>query len=211
MKRKAPLFALSGLFLAITLARVAGFSSEKMGAGVLGWAFAAGLGLAVAVSSYWTRTATTRKQAVVALVFFILVDAFFNAAETWLSADTSEPLVRIGAIVYGVFPTAAVALLGWLAGAISRLPPTKPGAGSQAQTRALEAFWSKVERIIGKSLQDQPAPVATQAPQEQPDPLPFKCPLCPAAFGSQKAANGHMVAHVAERRNGHKKVEADHA
>ena len=52
---------LVGVFLAITLARVAAFASNQMHAGALGWLFAAGLGVAVYASSYWTRTAITRK------------------------------------------------------------------------------------------------------------------------------------------------------
>jgi len=42
---------LTGIFLAVTLWRVAQFVDDRMAAGALGWLFAAGLGVAVYTAS----------------------------------------------------------------------------------------------------------------------------------------------------------------
>lgn len=124
--RKIPqLLAL--LFLVITLSRVASLAAYGLGAGPLGWAFSIGLGAGVFTSAYWTRTDQVRRKALGALIFFVLTDLTFNAAEVYrhmLAAGTwRDPVLRVAAVVYAGFPTVAASLLGWLQGAIDRLPP----------------------------------------------------------------------------------------
>ena len=198
MMRRLPIL-LSGLFLAITLARVAEFSSQRMGAGVLGWLFAVGLGTAVYTASYWTRTATTRRQAMTALVFFVGVDAYFNFADVWLSADTSISLVAVGAVLYGLFPTLATALLGWMSGAIAKLPPDAAQRSAQsARTRAGAALAAWLERM---TAQPSAQPVAGVALVEHSDAQPaagpaHTCAKCGYVARNQQALAAHLRKHL---------------
>lgn len=137
---------LAGLFIVITLSRVAWFAADALKAGPMGYVFSAGLGVAVYASSYWTRTQTTRKAAVISLVLFVMADGYFNLTEVVraIDWDGADKMVRTAAVVYGVFPTCAAALLGWLQSSVNRLPPAqhKPGLMVQARNilerRALE-------------------------------------------------------------------------
>jgi len=200
MMRRLPVLLVAA-FLAITLARVAQFTANHMQAGVLGWLFAAGLGVAVYTASYWTRTATTRRAAGVALVFFVAVDSYFNFADTWLSADTSTPLVAAGAVLYGLFPTVSVALLGWLSGSIRKLPPD---AAQMRGGKIGNALAMRIMRWIGASDAQaetqitQPdahdAHEVTQAPQTRA----HVCASCGMAYASQQALAAHMRKHKRE-------------
>jgi len=193
--------ALVAAFLAITLARVAQFTAHHMQAGVLGWLFAAGLGVAVYTASYWTRTATTRRAAGVALVFFVAVDSYFNFADTWLAADTSTPLIAAGAVLYGLFPTVSVALLGWLSGAIRRLPPDAAQMrngkiGHALGERILALIVASPAREVAQPTQTdaQPAHEVMQAPE-----LPAHvCASCGMAYASQQALAAHTRKHKRE-------------
>ena len=198
MMRRLPVLLVAA-FLAITLARVAQFTATHMHAGVLGWLFAAGLGVAVYTASYWTRTATTRRAAGVALVFFVAVDSYFNFADVWIGADTSTPLIAAGAVLYGLFPTVSVALLGWLSGAIRRLPPD---AAQMRTSRVGAALGERILALIGASPADEvaqpkqtPAHDAhevTQAPQA----AAHVCVSCRKAFASQQSLAAHMRVHA---------------
>jgi len=172
-----------------------------MQAGVLGWLFAAGLGVAVYTASYWTRTATTRRAAGVALVFFVGVDSYFNFADTWLAADTSTPLIAAGAVLYGLFPTVSVALLGWLSGSIRKLPPD---AAQMRGGKIGNALAVRIMRWIGASDAQaetqitQPdahdAHEVTQAPQTRA----HVCASCGMAYASQQALAAHTRKHKRE-------------
>lgn len=200
MMRRLPVLLVAA-FLAITLARVAQFTAHHMQAGVLGWLFAAGLGVAVYTASYWTRTATTRRAAGVALVFFVAVDSYFNFADTWLAADTSTPLIAAGAVLYGLFPTVSVALLGWLSGAIRRLPPD---AAQMRNGKIGHALGERILALIGASPADevaqptqtdaQPAHEVTQAPELSA----HTCASCGMAYASQQALAAHTRKHKRE-------------
>jgi hypothetical protein len=157
-----------------------------MAAGWLGWAFSIGLGAAVYTASYWTRNVATRRQAVVALAFFVVVDCYLNFAHVWLSANTSVPLVAIGAILYGLFPTAAVALLGWLSGAVSKLPPDAAALRTRRASTALQDY------ILARIGAPAPALPVQSAPQEtHTPPVPAQsahtCALCGASYKSKAA------------------------
>ena len=200
MMRRLPILLVAA-FLAITLARVAQFTAHHMQAGVLGWLFAAGLGVAVYTASYWTRTAITRKAAGVALVFFIGIDAYFNFADVWLAVDTTNQLVAAGAVLYGLFPTVAVGLLGWLSGAIRKLPPD---AAQMRSRRVGDALGERTLALIGASPADevaqptqtdaQPAHEVTQAPQQPA----HVCASCGMAYASQQALAAHTRKHKRE-------------
>jgi len=203
--RRLPIL-LVGVFLTITLARVAQFSARHMQAGALGWLFAVGLGAAVYVSSYWTRTTTTRRQAAVALAFFVAADAYFNFADVWLAADTTIPLVAVGAAVYGLFPTVATALLGWMSGAIAKLPPDAAQRSAQtARTRAGTALAAWVERMVGASPAHAAQPVADAALDDARAAQPAAhegastahvCAQCGYIAHNQQALAAHMRKHL---------------
>ncbi len=200
MMRRLPILLVAA-FLTITLARVAQFTAHHMHAGVLGWLFAAGLGVAVYTASYWTRTTTTRRAAGVALVFFIGIDAYFNFADVWLAVDTTNQLVAAGAVLYGLFPTVAVGLLGWLSGSIRKLPPD---AAQMRGGKIGNALALRVTRWIGASdaqpettptqTDAQPAHEVTQAPQQPA----HVCASCGMAYASQQALAAHTRKHKRE-------------
>ena len=195
MMRRLPILLVAA-FLAITLARVAQFTATHMRAGVLGWLFAAGLGVAVYTASYWTRTATTRRAAGVALVFFVAVDSYFNFADTWLSADTSTPLIAAGAVLYGLFPTVSVALLGWLSGSIRRLPPD---AAQMRNGKIGHALAVRVMRWIGASDahdDTQPAQTVAHEVTQAPQTRARVCASCGKVFASQQSLAAHMRVHA---------------
>jgi hypothetical protein len=173
--------------------------------------FSIGLGVAVYAAAYWTRVASTRKQAGAALILFIFIDAFFNFAHVWLSADVSVPLISIGAILYGLFPTLAVALLGWLSGAISRLPP---GVGERNASKVEQAFLLRVADMIRQptvEVVEEQKPVLIEQTVEQIEQVATEteyrkvCGLCLEVFDDPKRYAGHMSSHA--RKNGHKKEE----
>ena len=200
MMRRLPVLLVAA-FLAITLARVAQFTALHMHAGVLGWLFAAGLGVAVYTASYWTRTATTRRAAGVALVFFVAADSYFNFADTWLAADTSTPLIAAGAVLYGLFPTVSVALLGWLSGSIRKLPPDAAQMrggkiGNALGERILALIGASPAREVAQPTQTnaQPAHEVTQAPQTRA----HVCESSGKAFASQQSLAAHTRKHKRE-------------
>jgi hypothetical protein len=184
--KRLPLL-LVGLFLAITLARVASYTSREMSAGYLGWVYSVGLGVAVYASAYWTRNATTRKAAVVSLVFFVLVDALFNFSEVWLTASLHHPLTIAGAAVYGLFPTLATALLGWMQTSIAKLPP---GAKATRMNGAIYDWITAKFSLPAKTIETEPA-----ASEPEPEPIRYICVRCGYAAKSQNGLNAHAKTH----------------
>ena len=188
---------LSGIFLAVTLYRVAQFVDTRMAAGALGWLFAAGLGVAVYTASYWTRAIITRRPALVALLFFVAIDAYLNFAEVWLAADTSEPLVAVGAVLYGLFPTVAVALLGWLSGAIRKLPPD----AQQKRTNAVGlALYKRIMRRLDLPDAEPAAPDAHEVLEVAHDAKPpaHVCAVCGYVAHNQQGLAAHGRKHKRE-------------
>ena len=151
-----------------------------------------------------------------ALVFFVGVDAYFNFADVWLSADTSISLVAVGAVLYGLFPTLATALLGWMSGAIAKLPPdAAQRSATSARQRMTGALAALVERMTGAGSAEsatgvaaiaQPAthemqPSATgvaavsqPATHETQPPAPdaLRCKLCDEVVKNRFALASHM-------------------
>jgi hypothetical protein len=119
------------IFISVTVHRVALFS----GGGFNGWAVALALAIGVFLSAYFTEMKTTSKPALVALVAFVLVDGLFNVSEVlkwsveqgrWdfalkFSEQSSIYIYRFADPLYGIFPTLAAAMLGWLSKAAEKL------------------------------------------------------------------------------------------
>jgi len=136
--RKAPTI-LAGIFLAITLTRVAEYSAGFEPLGILGWLFAAGLGFSVFMSAYHNRVTIIRNEkeekrsiqarqmAFICLVFFCLIDGVFNLADVLGKNKVFDESLRsnfleLSTILYGAFPTIAAILLGLLQSRVDRLP-----------------------------------------------------------------------------------------
>lgn len=129
MKRLPLLLGL--IFISVTVHRVALFS----GGGFNGWSVALALAVGVFLSAYFTEMKTTSKPALVALIAFVLVDGLFNVSEVlkwsveqgrWdfalkFSEQTSIYIYRFADPLYGIFPTLAAAMLGWLSKAAEKL------------------------------------------------------------------------------------------
>lgn len=158
---------IAALFLFITLFRVASFASVQMQAGwILGTAFSAGLGLAVYLSSYNMRvwgvdksgdetrqSKDSRRTALAALIVFGVIDGLFNLWDVQMTVKDTK--LQTAAFIYGVFPTAAAGLLGWLQGKVDKLPlpPQKARAAQLTAGRVVVAWFAKVLRIDVSLLQ----------------------------------------------------------
>jgi hypothetical protein len=225
--RKAPTL-LAFVFILITLVRVAEFSSIRMKAGWLGWAFSIGLGVGVYLSSYFTRehvsaretergekqdkrSVTVQRWSLVALIIFALIDGLFNVAEVWSAVDPQDMLMQIATGAYGAFPTLAAALLGALQGHIDRLP--KPPAQTSGNVALAVRKWivGKLELATPKAQEPQPLAQPTEKPETPALPLPqivaevrtlpFPCPHCVKSYASQQALAAHLKSHK-EKQNG---------
>lgn len=164
--RKAPM-TIAALFLGITLFRVAAYSAEAMKAGIiLGTLFSAGLGLSVFVSAYHARvhgvdrngeetrqSIAARKTAFSALVLFAIADGLFNLWE--VQRNVTDPNLATGVYIYGLFPTAAAALLGFVQGKVDKLPmpPIKQKHARFTASTVVVAFLSRALRIDVKTLE----------------------------------------------------------
>jgi hypothetical protein len=151
--RKLPTI-LAGLFLAITLERVANLVSGPIGSPiVLAYLYAGAMGAMIYTAMYWSRTQTLRHAALIVAAVFVIADGAFNLFETLRSADTSTWYLLVGAWVYGLLPTCAAGLAGWLQGKIDKLPPVQHKPGVIASLRKLA-----VERIeqLQEPAQDKP-------------------------------------------------------
>lgn len=125
------------IFISVTVHRVALFS----GGGFNGWAVALALAVGVFLSAYFSEMKTTSRPALVSLVAFVLVDGLFNVSEVlkwsveqgrWdfaikFSEETSVYIYRFADPLYGIFPTIAAALLGWLSKAAEKIIVSRKG------------------------------------------------------------------------------------
>ena len=116
-------------FIALTLTRVADYVAYMFKAGWLAWIFSIGLGVAVYLSSYFTRRTQQEEKtparnrryiAMLSLVLFILADGYFNLVEVLRTASVVSGWQNIGIWIYGLFPTVAAFLMGLLQGYIDR-------------------------------------------------------------------------------------------
>jgi hypothetical protein len=206
--RKLPTI-LAGLFIAITLARVASFSAEAMQAGVLGWIFSIGLGLSVYASAYWTRVSAssrdgsedkrsraTRIAAWASLILFATADGFFNLAEVLRTVTDSN--LRNAAYLYGMFPTLAAALLGALQGYVDRLPVAPQRNNIPAALRAYAV--GKLKIPVDAPQLTEVANAQPQLPAKHTEQQPYKCVDCERTFAKQNSLAAHMRVHAREAR-----------
>lgn len=169
MKRRIPML-LALLFIVITIDRVASFT----GSTVLSWLFAIGLTVSVFVSAYLLDYDKSKEAARVSLLFFVLVDGMLNLGEVvrW-SVDLGRwdrsiglfglniYLWRMADLVYGVFPTVAVLILGWLSNRASQIPIGRKGKGgiTKRLTRFVMEYFN---------LSDEEEPPVVSKPVEAP-------------------------------------------
>ena len=140
MRKSPQFFAL--FFIIITVGRVAAFISLGLHIGVMGWAFAIGLTACVFITAYFARYKETRWAGGVGLVFFLLIDLWFNEFELIRTLSTKQLVppvanfmnipqqdlqfaMQFSALVFGAFPTIAAALLGWLQSGADRVAVLK--------------------------------------------------------------------------------------
>jgi hypothetical protein len=169
------------IFISVTVHRVALFS----GGGFNGWIVALGLAIGVFLSAYFSELKTTSKPALVALVAFVLVDSLFNVSEVlkwsveqgrWdftlkFSEQTSIYIYRISDPIFGIFPTLAAALLGWLSKSTERLIVNRKG---NWKDRLLNGF---ITWIFGNDSETVPA-ISGKIPVEDKR-LPSWLPIIP--------------------------------
>jgi hypothetical protein len=139
LKRLTPLLAI--LYISITIFRVSSFAA---GNGNFAWQilsliFATGLALSVLTCSFFAGYDATRRPATIGLIFFVLVDGYFNFVETLMwsvgqgrwdqtieFAGQQFYSYRIADIIYGIFPTLAAAMLGYLSRYAVQIQDSKP-------------------------------------------------------------------------------------
>ena len=202
--KKMPM-VLAGMFIAITLVRVAALAAEGFQAGALGWLFSAGLGAGIFISSYYSRVSATgkdgeedrrskqtRDMALISMILFVAVDGYFNIMEVQRSLQ--DETLRIAAVLYGAFPTLAAALLGGLQGRVDRLPHPPQKA---SVSFALRAWIVSQLRIDAGQPQEcaQPAASLRAEPQVAAFPEPrYRCE-CGYTTDVQQAFAAHARKH----------------
>lgn len=142
MKRVPKLLAI--LFIAVTVQRVAGFA----GGDILAWLFAFGLTIGVYVASYFLRWEKTRWRAALALALFAAADGLFNLSYAYEAAKIAgrwgDIIHSVAAVVFGLFPTLAAGVLGWLSAAADQIPI----GGRRRSLSVREAIRAKIVEVI---------------------------------------------------------------
>ena len=140
--RKKAIWTIIGLFMIVTTFHVAFYAAsfEKEGGTALSWPYALGVDLAIIVCSYFTRWQITKAPAWTGYFVFTLMSGAMNIG--WI-----KPGWDIAAISYAVFPTVAIALLGWLFRQVDKLTATsKPNVKvAKASQSVADASKSEVE------------------------------------------------------------------
>ena len=108
-RRQIAAYAVIILFMAVTIGHVASYTGgfEPLGQEWLGFFYALAVDASIAVCAWLTRWKTTERWAWLGYVAFTIASGVLNIAHIAPRA--------IGAWVYAVFPTLAIALLGFLA------------------------------------------------------------------------------------------------
>ena len=170
MTDKRPLisYAVIVAFMAVTVAHVASYagSFEPDGWQSVGWFYALAVDASIAVCAWLTRWKTTRVMAWIGFFAFTLASGALNIAH--IKPWNYESF----AWIYALFPTAAIALLGFLA--------------RDAELLAERSAKSKGRRIEQKGESAQPALEAGNGHK------PFTCPHCERRFDTQQAVNAHL-------------------
>jgi len=113
VKRQHAAYAIIGLLMAVTVGHVAAFtgSMEQGGWMVLGWPYALAVDLAIATCAWFTRWKTTRVWAWAGYFAFTAASGALNVA----AVRPWSQVLPWAAWIYALFPTFAIALLGFLA------------------------------------------------------------------------------------------------
>lgn len=186
MRRRFPVL-LGLLFISVTIRRIADFS----GGDALAWTFALGLAVSVFAMAYYSRFAKTQASALVTLVFLVIVDGMFNLSEVlkwsvevgrWnfpirLWQDQDWYIYRVADFVYGLFPTIAAMLLGWVTGRASQIPIGGTRRGSFRQ-RALA--WL-ADTLFGEEAKTEDLPEDERKEIDDTEDLPPWLPILPTS------------------------------
>lgn len=115
--RKLSVGIVIALFMIVTTFHVGFYAAsfEQDTSAVLSWPFALAVDLAIIVCSFFTKYIVTSKPAWVGYFTFTLMSGAMNIG--WV-----QPGWNIAAISYALFPTLAIALLGWLFRQVDKLP-----------------------------------------------------------------------------------------
>jgi hypothetical protein len=172
------------IFISVTVHRVALFS----GGGFNGWAVALALAIGVFLSAYFSEMKTTSKPALVALIAFVVVDGLFNVSEVlkwsveqgrWdfalkFSEETSIYIYRFADPLYGIFPTLAAAMLGWLSKSAEKLIVSRKGSWKDRLANGLVNWFlgTLPEGESGQKTTAEKLPETFRAPSDLPPWLP---------------------------------------
>lgn len=165
--RKKAIWTIILLFMIVTTFHVAFYAAsfEKEGSAALSWPYAIGVDLAVIVCSFFTRWQTTKAPAWTGYFTFTLMSGAMNIG--WI-----KPGWDIAAISYAVFPTIAIALLGWLFRQVDKLTSIKPNAkASQSVALPTQSVVDALKNEIK---------------------LTHLCEYCHKGFGSRFALSAHL-------------------
>jgi len=196
MKRLPILLAIG--FITITVRRVAHFA----GGDGLAWMFATALAITVAVSAYLMGWKKTRVPAFIAFVVFSALDGVFNMTETltwsynvgrWTTAlpvfGQTIFVYQITDPIYGLFPTLAAGILGWLARYSEQLALDSARRRKAGFARRL--LDAGISWLEGEGSQHEPASSKSEMPA-LPAIEQIKCSSCKRGFASVQALNAHM-------------------
>ena len=176
------------IFISVTVHRVAVFS----GGGFNGWAVALALAVGVFLSAYFSEMKTTSKPALVALVAFVIVDGLFNVSEVlrwsvevgrWnfyleFSEGFGIYIYRLADPLYGIFPTIAAAMLGWLSKSAERMIVSRKGSWKDRLMNGLVSW------LLGTLPESEKEP--TPRPEKLPEITGKLPPWLPVVPGSIK-------------------------
>jgi hypothetical protein len=127
------------------------------------------------------------------LAYLLVVIYFVAAISLTILMDIIPALAVYAPAVFPVFSLSGMTIAALLHDHRQRLAEIEAGKAEQKAERAAR----KAEREQASSK-----PETEQAEQKEK----YICPVCSASFEKQKALNGHMLKHAAERRNGHKEL-----
>lgn len=162
------------------------------------------------------RSAVVRRIALVGLVVFTTIDSYWNM--TQVLRDLVDPTLQIAAITYGLFPSFAIILLGYLQGNVERLPkPTEKeeGIGLLIEQYFRKRMQNSIQRererakIIktGQDLQPiaitaMPAP-KLESPKQSVIPADemYRCPIlgCEFTAPTRPEMQTHIALHKEKR------------
>lgn len=143
--RKVAIAGVIALFATVTLVHVATYtgSFEPAGQEWLGYAYALGGDLAIAICAWFTRWDTTRRWAWISYFTLVIVDGVFNVAYV----DPFRRDAPFAAALYAIFPTLIVAILSVLARQVGAL------SARAGKTSAGDAIVSAIAGRLGATEQ----------------------------------------------------------